>query len=655
MRFCRSASKREQMRHSPPAGSLQRVHRGRRNECALRGLVGLALVMGLSNRCLIPPARAQPVFEAEGFQAAGHYDPPNETQVKWLLKGARARPLTNDLTLLTQAELETFRTNGLSELRVRAPQCIYDRGAQTAHSAGPMEAESADGKFSIAGEGFFWRQTRSSLEISNRVHSVVHPELLTSAQANSGPDHPATNSALDIFAEHFHYSSLSGKATYSGNARVVGSNLDLAGGRLTLELPQSGAQTPGGLKSILIETNVLLDYTNYIGTNATFLQTTGQRADYATATGLITIRGQPAWRADQRHGRGDELVIDRTNKVFRAIGHAWMEMPGQALGSLLSVTNTASAKPGSAAQQQVEIWSDNYEFRTNWGVFRQGVRVQQTQAGQPGGTMTCEDLTVFISTSNTLDKLVASTQVVIEQETNRFTGAQGVFTPANGVLELTGRPTWRSGLSQGKGGLIQVNTQRDELLVRTNAWLHLPAEELGASAPGPGGAHPSRAQESLSAKSTVANPSRFADVYCEEYLLRRDSAVFRGGVYVSHTNMNWVCETLDVQSIPGGKVLIAQKGVVFDLAGADGQKTHGTGDKAVYTNSVVGTVTNKLLTLTGRPAMLLMTNGLVEDSVLILDQEHGTLTAPDAGYRIKGTAKPMDTNIFNLPQRTRRR
>src|SRR5215468_7013847 len=236
-------------------------------------------------------SRAQKGFEAQGFQAADFYGPPHETQMKSFLQGAQARPLDNGLLLLIEALLKTFRETGEHELTVRAPECFYDRTNRTANSAGPMHAETADGKFSIEGEGFLWWQTNSSLFISNRVHTVVQSELLTSPAERQSTTKPESASPLDIFSDKFEYTSTSGKAIYRDNAHVNGTNLDLVGSILTLDLPQAAPGKPAELKSILVETNVVLNYTNYSATNVTALRATGQHAFYAATTGRLRVTG----------------------------------------------------------------------------------------------------------------------------------------------------------------------------------------------------------------------------------------------------------------------------------------------------------------------------------------------------------------------------
>jgi len=611
----------------------------------VRFLRTLGRLLAVTLLFLAGSSRAQKGFEAQGFQAADYFDAPHEIQMKSFLKGAQARPLDNGILFLVDAVLETYRETGERELTVRAPECFYDRTNRAANSAGPMHAQTADDKFSIEGEGFLWRQTNSSLFISNHVHTVVQSELLTSPADRQAATKPESASPLDIFSDKFEYTSTSGKAIYRHNAHVNGTNLDLVGSILTLDLPQAAPGKPAELKSILVETNVVLNYTNYSGTNVTALRATGQHAFYAATTGRLRVTGQPAWTAEGRAGHGDELLLDRTNKIFNANGHAFLQLPGQSLGPGLLTRSNTTPKTLAATNRLVDIFSDSYELRTNWGVFRENVNVSEKLGEQERGKMTCKWMTVSFAGTNELQQLVALTNVVIVQDTNRFNAGKAVYTGTNGLLELTENPTWSSGLRSGKGHVIQVRTEPDEMFVKGNASVRLPAEELGDPLT-PGSGQPNKPH----AKGA---PAQFADVFCEDYTLREDWAIFRGGVYASHTNMNWACESLTVQSIPGGKVLTAEQGVVFDLIDEHGQKIHGTGNKAIYTNSIIGSVTNDLLTLFGtsaKPAVLTSTNGTTfQNPLIILDRTSGKISGPGSEFRITGTNAVSNTNLFLSP------
>jgi hypothetical protein len=101
-----------------------------------------------------------------------NFPPPNETQVKTLLEGARARPLPEGMILLTDAKLRTYNTNGALEMLAQAPQCIFDSVQHTVSSTGYLYIQTINGKFSLEGEGFLL-QTNSDLIVSNLVRTAV--------------------------------------------------------------------------------------------------------------------------------------------------------------------------------------------------------------------------------------------------------------------------------------------------------------------------------------------------------------------------------------------------------------------------------------------------------------------------------------------------
>ena len=194
--------------------------------------------------------------------------------------------------------------------------------------------------------------------------------------------------------------------------------------------------------------------------------------------------------------------------------------------------------------------------------------------------MTCSLLTLTFSGTNELQKMVAEHQVLIEQEDRKFTAEKAEYTGTNNVLELTGDPHWQAGPRQGKGDQIRVNLAHDEMLVHGNAFMRLPAAELGQSAFSAMG-KPKRVE-------SRARTNEFAEVFCEEYFLTADSALFRGHVRIEHPQMKWTCEEITMLTPPSlgkaGRIIIAEPAVVFDVTDDQGRTFHGTGDKAVYTH-----------------------------------------------------------------------
>ena len=105
-----------------------------------------------------------------------------------------------------------------------APECVYDSGQRLISSAGPLNVQVAEGKFTIEGEGFLFQQTNSTLWVSNQVHTILHPESLsrqTNATNKAAPVQKANAPAeekpgIDIFSDQFTYAENSGLGVYRG-------------------------------------------------------------------------------------------------------------------------------------------------------------------------------------------------------------------------------------------------------------------------------------------------------------------------------------------------------------------------------------------------------------------------------------------------------
>jgi lipopolysaccharide export system protein LptA len=596
----------------------------------------LALGLGLSPW----PGRAQPVASGQGFKFSEYYDPPHETQMKSLLEGARAERQPDGRWLVTEAKWRTWRVNGEGELAAAAPQCFYDPNQRTAESAGPLHVETADGKFSIDGEGFLWRQTNSTLAVSNRVHTILHPELLGPPPATSRTNNTPAEAApgIDLFSDRFDYAELSGLGVYQGNVRVTGTNLTSTSDRLTLVLPVAEHR----LQSLMAETNVIIDYEK--------VHATGERAFYSADTDLLQLSGQPVptWRIEDKDGSGDELVFDRTNRVFSASGHARLKMPAQNMGAsgFLAQPEAVSAASLPPTNQFVDILCDHYELRTNLSVFRDQVRVSERLGDQLQGEMTCRRMTLTFTGTNEFQKMVAEQRVVITREDRQFEAERAEYNATNNLLDLTGNPGWRAGPRHGKGDWVRVNVAREEMFVRGNAFVEMPAAELGQSAfteLGTGKREESKGETNA-----------WARIFSDEYLLAPEQGLFRGQVRLEHPRMKWTCDELTLLSPPElgktGRLFIAEPAVVFDLLDDQGRNIHGTGQRAVCTRRVTATLTNDLMVLTGNPATMATTNLVGRNNLMTLDMTSHKLTAPGK-YYIQGPMSAAGTNTFQSPKK----
>jgi lipopolysaccharide export system protein LptA len=398
---------------------------------------------------------------------------------------------------------------------------------------------------------------------------------------------------------------------------------------------------------------------------------TGERAQYAVATGLARITGNPTWSTQQREGRGDELVLDRTNKTFQANGHAFVKLPAEGF------KDSGFLPPDVTIETNhfVEITSSNYVFQTNLAVFNDDVHATETTNGQPRGTMTCARMTGRFAGTNQLETLLAETNVVFRQEDNLFTGQQALFTATNGALEMTGEPAWQAGKREGKGDRLLAFLRQKELQAHGHAWMRLPATELGQSMP------PTTEQPKPRLRTQKAPPDprfapleieietphrpssrpfdsgrsgspgeEFAEIFSRDYSLLPDSARFVGGVRIVHPQMDWTCEQMTVKTESGGAKnvnMLAEKQVAFVLNDAKGETLRGACDRAVYEYQVTPSVTNDMMKMTGNP-VLQTTNGTLRNSIIILDRAHNKLIAPGK-YVMRGTV-PGSTNAPALPK-----
>ncbi len=596
----------------------------------------LALVMAIGALLLCSVlwhAQAQPQLtgKLKGFTVLPEFYT-NTSQMKALLKGAEAEPLPGNKMKLTNARLQTFRADGMKELLVLAADCLYDSTTRVASSSGPVQASSADDRFAMSGTGFAYEQNPPRLFISNSVQTLLQVAAVEAGTLIPEAGSNKTNkNFLAIKSDRFDYSSETGFGTYSGNVRVSGTNLSLSADSLKIKVPMQERK----FQMVTAEKGVRIQYAG--------VSATGDTADYDTGTGLVRVLGNPAWEAQGRQGRADELVIDRTNRTFQGKGNSWIKLPGQALGDFnLDRNSTHKLASHNSTNQFIEIRAPVYTFHTNFAVFGEPVRVEQFQDGHAQSVLTCEQLTARFSGTNQLQTILAERQARLEQANNRFLAGTALFTATNRMLWLTNQPRWESGPRSGSADLLLLDGIDRAMIARGHAAMSLPASEL-AQASLASGVGRTNTLPTLTGQS--------AQITCAEYRLSPESAFFRDHVRLDHPQMNWACQRLLVQIPPsGGRMdkLVAEDGVTFDLVDGHGQKLSGRGEKAVYNYTVTPSATNDLLELTGNP-VLQTTNGTFQNPIFLLNLGTGKLVAPGT-FKLRGEMPGADTNWFHFPQ-----
>ena len=461
------------------------------------------------------PARGQTTttLEGTGAKLAGYYPAPHQTQMQWLLEGAKTQPQPDGTQLITDAKLQSFTLEGGREMAVRAPRCWYSSKAKTLSSPGALHASFTDGEFTLDGEGFLLFQTNLDLTVSNRVHTHISGALLgntlpagrtPAASAERTPG--AAASDIEVFSDRFNYSTNTGRGIYRENVRATGTNLAMTSRMLEVVVP-SQQQKTAHLESISADGDVKVESSG--------IQAAGEHALYTVETDQVLVTGQPTWRATDKNGSADELIVERTNGVLHANGNAMLTTPASRTGGYGFLSRPGQELPPAtnSVPKMVQIRSENYLLRTNFALFHDRVRAEERAGDRAEGTMTCGQLTMAGAGSNTT--ATAEQEVDIRQtdpatgETNRFTAGKAVYDGGTGAIEFTLNPRWESGQRQGTGEVMTVSGDPEALVVKGHAFMRLPADELAAPT-GVGGSAPAPAKA-----ATLTNS--FANIHSESY------------------------------------------------------------------------------------------------------------------------------------------
>jgi lipopolysaccharide transport protein LptA len=565
----------------------------------------------------IAASKQAPFSRIEDFKSPEFYPAPNQTQMKSIIQGAEAEPLSGNRYRLRQLTLKTFKVTGETEMAAESPACIFDSDKHIVTSTNHVKMQTGDDRFLIEGEGFAWSQTNATFVLSNRVHTVIRRDLFAKAGRTNTTAVPEER--IEIFANRFDYDRKSGYAIYRNNVRANGTNWMMRCEQLSVKIPETG-QT---VENITAERNVTIDWEE--------AHVTAGHAIYSIADDVATLTRNPSWRVDKREGRADEIVLDRTNNVFRATGNAWLKLPSSATNSIGLVGSPTPAEAPAGTNQFIEISSEHYELRTNVAVFRGGVRAAQLADTQSRAQLTCGALTVFIGGTNQVQSAVAEKDVLIEQGDNRVMGDRALFSGKDSRLELTGSPSWQMGERQGKGDSLILDQAREEMTVRGNAYMKLPRSELGGQV----------SETNTAVRISGRDTNQFAEIFCEQYQVRKSSASFTGGVRVEDPQMKLASASLTMEPTPDGRPgkITADGRVAIDAADPNGKKTRATGDRAVYN------LTDSVLELSGKPR-LESEQGTVTGDLIQWHRTNDTVVVPN--YHVRGVSSGA-TNLFLTP------
>ena len=135
-------------------------------------IAGAVLLAGCKKPATGTLAPQDTTSHASDFTSVEYYEAPNQRVMKSRLSGADGQP-QGQLLLIKQLKLEMFGSNGLLQVVITSPHCVYNQQTGVANSPDHLRVESADGKSHVEGDGFLWRQEQQFLTISNHVHTVI--------------------------------------------------------------------------------------------------------------------------------------------------------------------------------------------------------------------------------------------------------------------------------------------------------------------------------------------------------------------------------------------------------------------------------------------------------------------------------------------------
>lgn len=409
---------------------------------------------------LLPTALAQvPQGRAiKGFQVA-EQNPATTRQS--LLTGKDAVALTRERFLIKGLRLEV-KDQGKLVMLIEAPECLYDYGSRSAWSTNLILVKSGDDRLELNGEGFEWRETNAVLTISNRVEATIRRDLVQppktgadGAPARRPGDSPAPLQTLQVRSHQFTYLANDHRVRFTGETHVADPSLDLSCDQLTVDLPAK----EGSVERIVAEGHVA------IAGKEDGLKAQSDRATYVQLDDSLELSGNASWTMGQRSGRAPLIRLARQQRQLSVPKSSFLRLPvGSDLGGFLTSTNSLQQQvaTSNAANDFIEIQSDSLELGETRATFLGNVEARRMQNELPTGSLMARQVVAFIGQSNRLDRLEATDNVRIREGKRQAVGNSAVYT-ADGIMALTGDPSWDFEQMRGRAGRIQFDTRRGRL------------------------------------------------------------------------------------------------------------------------------------------------------------------------------------------------
>ncbi|HEY2953180.1 MAG TPA: LptA/OstA family protein, partial [Verrucomicrobiae bacterium] len=254
-----------------------------------------------------------------------------------------------------------------------------------------------------------------------------------------------------------------------------------------------------------------------------------------------------------------------------------------------SLLTSAAAIGSDATNQLVHIHSDEFEFLADKAIFRGHVR-----ADDPQGRITSGLLTVlFAETNRQVRTIRAEQDVVIDFGETHATGDWATYQLLTDTMRLTGKPTWRIGLQEGRADELAIDRKTHDISAAGHFYLKMPQ----------GGAGQAGFLLLSTAVRTNTSPdtARTVEIFADEGSLKSGAtdtntsiAFARGHVRVLHPEGTMSCAVMTmITAARSNRVerIVAEENVVLEQ-----------GDSRVTSERAVYAAATDSLEMTGHPA-----------------------------------------------------
>jgi lipopolysaccharide export system protein LptA len=566
-------------------------------------VIGAALLIGILayGQTQIKPGQSSVGYEIKAPWE--RYEAPNQSQIKTFVTLQEARP-QGPLVVGKDLKIETFRTNGDTEIVITAPDCTVNSANHTAYSPGPIQIRSGDSKMRIDGVGFVWNtQTNAGammgLVISNKVHTILNKDLVKDTNAVytvSRTNSPvSSNDVLHVYSDHLTFDRQINLITYTGHVRVEDVQLDLLCDVMTVQLKSS---TNGGIDKIIADRNVVIIDKAHGG------RTTGDQAVYSMRDGkqVVELTGNPHFQDGLREGTAKVFVFERLpdgkGSLLHAVGDAFLKIPPGSIGKegvFLTQSTTTPTNAPVATNRFVELYADSMTFR-------------------------------LPPTNGPVQAITAEKNVLIvdRERKSQATGGHAFYDSNTGYLELTTNALWQADQRLAKGEILIFNQKEGSFEARTNAYLKLPASALGRSTP------------FQSSNSQVAATNQFIEILCKSYEAKNELLTFHDHVQAAFAQGDAILGTLECENLKVGYTTIQVKSAtgnktVYDLKSIVAEKhvyAHQLPFKSPRGRTIEKEMKCDLLTMLMRPGTNLVQRVVAYQNVLGIQTEIGTNGLP---------------------------